>query len=77
MSYRSIPSQGEELKRFLQELSDRVQRLDEGGALAGQISLNSVIQIGDVLVSVTDAGGTSRNLVFTNTLSGASYTINL
>jgi hypothetical protein len=79
LSFRDLPVTEDALLDLLRSLDDRIYRLENGGAIAGQISLGPVITIGDgdVEIKVVDTGGTGRNVVFRNTLSGATYTITL
>lgn len=69
MSFRAIPAVGGELEAFLRTLSDAVDRLQNGGAIKGEISLNDAIRIGDVNVTVT-SDGDQRTLTFTNAITG-------
>lgn len=77
MSYRHIPPAGQEMRDFLRDIVDRLEKIERGGAIRGQVSFDSRIQIGDVQISVTDAGGGHRNLTFLNAVNGATYTITL
>lgn len=77
MSDRRVPTQDQALASILREILDRLHKVENGGAIAGQVSFGEKIQIGDVLVSVTHGAGTARNVVFTNVLSGTSFTIPL
>jgi hypothetical protein len=61
---------------LLRRFQDRLERLEKGGNLAGLVSFDE-IQIGDVLIQCVTTGPTSRDLVFTNILSGATDTITL
>lgn len=54
MSDRRLPSGDDALSAFLQDLADRVSRIENGGAIAGEISLNSTVRIGDVNVVTGD-----------------------
>lgn len=77
MSERRIPSTQNRSRDTLRDLEERIYRLENGGATAGLISFGDAIQVGDVEIRVTDAGGQNRNLVFRNVLTGATSTINL
>lgn len=77
MSFRDIPIEGEEMAQLLRDMLDRLDRLENGGAIAGIVSFGRVIQVGDVRVSVVDTVGNNRDLVFENVLTGTSFTITL
>lgn len=76
-SYRDLPAGGGELRALLRDISDRLERLENGGATAGIVSFGPVILIGDVRIRIEDAGGDSREVVFENVLTGATSTITL
>jgi predicted deacylase len=75
MAYRDIPVQGDELKQMLREIGDRLERLETGGAISGQVSFGDAIQIGDVLITILDTGSNGRTVQFENVLTGATDTI--
>jgi hypothetical protein len=75
VSFRQVPTDDTAMKAFLTDLVDRLIRLENGGAIAGQVSFGPVIQIGDVLITITKGVGTHRNVVFKNVLSGTTSTI--
>lgn len=77
MSDRRIPTSDQRLAKFLQDLSDRLYRLENGGAIAGVVSFGSQIRIGGVEITIEDAGGGALNVVFTNLQTGATSVINL
>lgn len=77
MSFRDIPVEGDEMAGLLREILDRLDRLENGGAVAGIVSFGPVLLIGDVSVSVVNSGGLNRNLIFKNVLTGASSTVTL
>lgn len=77
MSFRSIPAEGDEAAHLFREILRRLDAIENGSAIAGQVSFGPTIQIGDVLVEITNGVGTHRNIVFTNVLSGATSTITL
>lgn len=63
------------LPDMLRAINDRLQRLEQGGAIAGRISFGPVIQIGDIQITIIDGAGTHRTIEFRNLLSGATSTI--
>lgn len=73
MSYRGIPSSRDAGVSFFRSILDRLYRLET--APAGVF--DTEIKIADVKITVVPGAGTARNVVFTNVLSGASYTIPL
>lgn len=75
MSYRTIGPEDDELKQMLRKFEQRISALEGGGAIRGQVSFDSAIQIGDVLVTILDGVGTHRTVQFKNLLSGATSTI--
>ena len=83
MSERRIPTSDDRAASLLKSLSDRIYRLENGGALRGLVSFDSTVQIGDVRISVVNTGGLNRNVVFQevdaagNPVVGHSYTITL
>jgi hypothetical protein len=77
MAFRAVPAIEDEGRTLLQDILDRLDRLEGGSALRGQVSFDPVIQIGDVLFRVVDGVGTHRDVILENVLSGATYTITL
>jgi hypothetical protein len=77
VSFRQLPETREEAVKLLREIMHRIEALEGGGALRGQVSFDPVIQIGDVLISVIDGVGTHRTVEFKNVLSGSTSTISL
>ena len=77
MSFRNIPISEQEMRDFIRRTSQRLNDLESGGAIRGQVSFGPVIQIGDVLISILNGSGTQRIVQFKNVLSGATYTITL
>lgn len=78
MSQRRLIVPGSQsMKTLLQNLGDRVTRLERGGVLLGRVSLGPHITIGGVNVDVVDAGGGHKNVVFTNPTTGTTFTIPL
>lgn len=75
MSFRKIPGDEDAATALLRDLVRRIEALENGGALRGQVSFDDVIQIGDVLVTILDGVGTQRIIQFKNVLSGATQTI--
>jgi hypothetical protein len=67
VSFRVLPNTDEEAKGLLREILDRLDRLENGGAIAGRVSFGPVIQIGDVLVTAATDG---TSLTLTNVLTG-------
>jgi hypothetical protein len=81
MSDRRTASSEEVMMAWMRDISDRVDRLEHGGAIAGAVSFGSVIEIGGdiggVLIEVIDTGGGGRDVIFTNQTNGTSYAISL
>lgn len=77
LSFRDIPVEGEEMAQLLREIIDRLEALENGGAIRGIVSFGPVIQVGDVRVRVVQTTGDNRDLEFENVLTGASFTITL
>lgn len=75
MSDRRIAVGSTALADTLRDILDRLDRIDQGGAIAGRISFGPVIQIGDVQISILTGVGTQRTVEFRNLLSGATSTI--
>lgn len=75
MSYRVLPVTEDRMQALLRNLEHRVDALENGGALRGQVSFDSAIQIGDVLITILDGVGVHRIVQFKNVLSGATSTI--
>lgn len=75
--------QSTDATRMLDQLRDfeqRLNRLENGGAIAGRLSFGSVVTFGGetgapaVELAVIDVGGGVIHLVFTNTVTGVSAT---
>lgn len=64
MSDRRLSTSDDELRDLLQDIVDRLYRLENGGAISGLVSFDKTIQIGDVRISIVDTGGLSRQVVF-------------
>ncbi len=77
MSDRRLSPTGDRLRDQLRRLEERIYRLENGGATAGRLSFDTAIQISDVEIQVSDAGGDSRTVTFRNVLTGTISTINL
>lgn len=75
---RTIPTSDSAFKELLQEILDRIYRIENSGPIAGVVSFSADgIQIGDVSISVVDTGSNNRDVVLRNTLTGATDTIHL
>jgi hypothetical protein len=80
VSYRKNPISEQALAELLRNYEDRIGRLEQGGATAGEISLGEKIHIGgnlDVEVVVADTGGNHRTVTFRNPLNGVTHVITL
>lgn len=77
MSERDRPTEDTRMLNWMRNIEARIERLENGGAIAGRLSLASEIQIGDVVVTIVDAGGNSRTVRFRNSLTGSMYDIPL
>ena len=81
MSDRRLHAVDDVMRQLLREISDRLDRLEHQGSVAGTVSFGSQIEIGGdvggILIEVVDTGGGGRDVVFTNQSNGASYTITL
>lgn len=75
--FRSSPTTAEGLVSLLREIDDRFVRLENGGAIAGEISLGTTIHVGGLELKVTDAGGGHRNLTFRNPVNNLTFVISL
>lgn len=83
MSDRRMSDSGNVARDWMREVEDRLDRLENGGAIAGRVSFDSEIVLGGdvagggVLVQVVDAGGGARDVIFTNLSTGSTDTISL
>lgn len=68
MSFRGVPTPNEALAAFLQTLRDDVDRLQNGGAIKGQVSFDPIIQIGGMFITVSPDGS---QVTFTDAATGA------
>lgn len=75
MSKRRISNPDTAARDTLREIEKRLRRLENGGAIAGEISLSSKISIGTVGIEVVDDGPESVSVVLTNLRTGSTYTI--
>jgi hypothetical protein len=75
-AFRGLAARDDAGVAALRRINDRLERLEKGGLTQGLVSFKEV-QIGDVLIQCVTTGPTSRDLVFTNILSGATDTITL
>lgn len=74
---RTIPTTDTAFKELLQEILDRLYRLENSGPTAGAVSVGSPFRIADVEISVTDTGNNNRDVTFRNVLTGAVSIIHL
>lgn len=81
MSDRRTSDTESRSKDWIRRMEDRLDSVEHGAFLGGVVSFGSVLEIGGdnggVIVEVVDTGNDGRNVVFTNNLTGASYTITL
>lgn len=77
MSQRNMATDNDRAVHMLRELHERVGRLEAGGAIRGEISLDDKIHIGGAQVEVRPADGDDLEIVFTNPTTGATHTISL
>lgn len=75
MSDRRIAVADTALADTLRDIFDRLQRLEQGGAIAGRVSFGPEIQIGDVTIRITAGAGSQRTVHFINVVSGVESTI--
>lgn len=74
--FRGIAAFGDEAVMFYRDVMARLERLERGRR--GQVSFDGPLQIEKVLIDVVPTGvGDHRDVVFTNLLTGDSYTISL
>lgn len=72
MSDRAIPpSVDTALTAYLRDLSDRVSRLENGGAIKGQVSFDPTIRVGGVAIETATDGST---IAFRDASTGATIT---
>lgn len=77
VSDRRLSDSANRARDWQRRIEERLYRLENGGAIAGNIGLDSKFTIGTVQVEVVDLGGGSVNLVFTNLVTGSKNTISL
>lgn len=77
MSDRRLSESKNRARDWQREIEERLYRLENGGAIAGNIGLAAKLTIGTVQVEVVDLGGGSVDLVFTNLATGSTSTVNL
>lgn len=75
MSFRNLAESDSEAKHLLRDMERRIEALEGGGAIRGQVSFDDAIQIGDVLITILKGPGTTRTIQYKNVLSGATSTI--
>jgi len=83
MSDRRTSDSDNIARDWMRRVEDRLDRLENGGAIAGVVSFDTGIELGGELtlggvrIDITDTGGGSREVVFTNLVTGSTSTIPL
>lgn len=77
MSDRNLSASDKKMRDLLRDMTDRVNRLENGGALRGRVGFGEKITLADVEVAVVDTGNNSRKVIFTNLKTGSSNEIPL
>lgn len=77
MSDRRLSDSQNRARDWQRNIEERLNRLENGGAIAGNIGLASKITVGTVQIEVVDLGGGSVDLVFTNLVTGSTSTVAL
>lgn len=77
MSDRSRTTDDQALSTELRDIRDRLEKIEGGLGWNGPVSLPQKLTIGQIEVEVQATTGDGRKLVFTNPLTGATYTITL
>jgi hypothetical protein len=83
MSDRRTSDSDNIARDWMRRVEDRLERLENGGAVSGLISFDGAIDLGGdlsgggVRFDVIDTGGGGREVVLTNLVSGSTSTIAL
>lgn len=78
MSYRHLYNDPKTtFAQLLHDIHDRIYRLENGGALRGEVSFEKVIRIGNLQLEAVDDGPDRVNVVLTNVRTGSTVTIPL